>query len=95
MMLDAAGSPLWGWALGFALGVFVTLFVIVAFDIRLFRGSRDPIRGAIARRLAMGPSIVAVGGGTGLSTLLKGIKAFGRGAPQLDDVTVVVLAISE
>ena len=77
------------WALGFALGVFVTLFLIVVFDIRLSRGDRDPIRGAIARRLAMGPSVVAVGGGTGLSTLLKGIKAFTR------NITAVVAVTDE
>ncbi len=68
-------SESWG-ALGFILGVFTTLFLVVVFDIRLFRrrkGESDPFRGAIARRLAMGPSIVAVGGGTGLSTLLKGL----------------------
>lgn len=82
-----------GWLLlaGFALGAFVTLFFIVAFDIRLKRKKdyEDPFRGAIARRLAMGPSIVAVGGGTGLSTLLKGIKGFTR------NITAVVAVTDE
>lgn len=84
MMLD--------WALGFALGIFTTLFLIVAFDVRIFsRRARaeDPFRGAIARRLATGPSVVAVGGGTGLSTLLKGLKAFTR------NITAVVAVTDE
>ena len=80
------------WALGFALGVFTTLFLMIVFDVRLLRRrarERDPFRGAIARRLAMGPSIVAVGGGTGLSTLLRGIKAFTR------NITAVVAVTDE
>ncbi|MBQ9564267.1 MAG: uridine diphosphate-N-acetylglucosamine-binding protein YvcK [Synergistaceae bacterium] len=84
-------SESWG-ALGFILGVFTTLFLVVVFDIRLFRrrkGESDPFRGAIARRLAMGPSIVAVGGGTGLSTLLKGLKGFTR------NITAVVAVTDE
>ena len=84
MMLD--------WALGFALGVFVTIFLIIVFDIRFFREKtreENPFRGAIARRLAMGPAIVAVGGGTGLSTLLRGIKAFTR------NITAVVAVTDE
>ena len=81
------------WALGFALGVFTTFFLIVAFDIRPFRIRRgkaeDPFQGAIARRLASGPSLVAVGGGTGLSTLLKGMKGFTR------NITAVVAVTDE
>ena len=71
-----SGAGGWG-ALGFVLGVFTTLFLVVAFDLQLFR------------RLAMGPSIVAVGGGTGLSTLLKGIKGFTR------NITAVVAVTDE
>lgn len=81
------------WPLGFILGVFVTIFLIVVFDIRLFRRDRsknkDPFKGAVARRLSMGPTIVAVGGGTGLSTLLKGMKAFTR------NITAVVAVTDE
>ncbi|RRD65627.1 gluconeogenesis factor YvcK family protein [Fretibacterium sp. OH1220_COT-178] len=81
------------WALGFALGVFTTFFLMVVFDVRPFRGRRarstDPFQGAIARRLSSGPSIVAVGGGTGLSTLLKGMKAFTR------NITAVVAVTDE
>ena len=81
------------WALGFALGAFTALFLILVFDIRLFRREQsrmeDPFRGAIARRLSSGPSIVAVGGGTGLSTLLRGIKAFTR------NITAVVAVTDE
>ena len=70
------------WALSFTLGVFTAFFLMVVFGIRPFRGRRvraeDPFKGAIERRLSSGPFIVAVGGGTGLSTLLKGMKAFTR-----------------
>lgn len=81
------------WILGFALGAFTTLFLTVAFGIRPFRGRRgkaeDPFKGAIERRLSSGPSLVAVGGGTGLSTLLKGMKAFTR------NITAVVAVTDE
>lgn len=81
------------WALGFALGAFTTFFLLMVFDVRPLRGrrteARDPFRGAIERRLSSGPSIVAVGGGTGLSTLLKGMKAFTR------NITAVVAVTDE
>ena len=81
------------WALSFALGVFTAFFLMVVFGIRPFRGRRvraeDPFKGAIERRLSSGPFIVAVGGGTGLSTLLKGMKAFTR------NITAVVAVTDE
>ena len=81
------------WILGFILGAFTALFLTLVFDLRLFRrkgsGLQDPFKGAIARRLSSGPSIVAVGGGTGLSTLLKGMKAFTR------NITAVVAVTDE
>ena len=81
------------WALSFALGLFTAFFLMVVFGIRPFRGRRvraeDPFKGAIERRLSSGPFIVAVGGGTGLSTLLKGMKAFTR------NITAVVAVTDE
>ena len=79
------------WALSFALGLFTAFFLMVVFGIRPFRGRRvraeDPFKGAIERRLSSGPFIVAVGGGTGLSTLLKGMKAFTRNITAVVAVT--------
>lgn len=84
------------WALGFLLGIFTALFLLIAFDFNFFnffgkkRGAAlESVRGAIIKRLAMGPVIVAVGGGTGLSTLLKGIKGFTR------NITAVVAVTDE
>lgn len=81
------------WVIGFLLGAFTTFFLTVVFDLRPFRrwgvGVKDPFKDAIARRLSSGPSIVAVGGGTGLSTLLRGMKAFTR------NITAVVAVTDE
>lgn len=88
--LDGGMGP---WAMGSLLGAFVTLFLVVAFDVRLFRSGRNegrgPLREAISMRLSTGPSVVAVGGGTGLSTLLRGMKAFTR------NITAVVAVTDE
>ncbi|MDR3230334.1 MAG: uridine diphosphate-N-acetylglucosamine-binding protein YvcK [Synergistaceae bacterium] len=81
------------WATGFAVGIFTAFFIILVFDVRGLRRPRplreDPFRGAISHRLATGPCIVAVGGGTGLSTLLRGIKGFTR------NITAVVAVTDE
>ncbi|MDR2137722.1 MAG: uridine diphosphate-N-acetylglucosamine-binding protein YvcK [Synergistaceae bacterium] len=81
------------WAIGFAVGLFTALFLLVVFDLRLLRVSRfkfgDPLRNAIAYRLSAGPNIVAVGGGTGLSTLLQGLKSYTR------NITAVVAVTDE
>jgi uncharacterized cofD-like protein len=81
------------WAVGFVVGMFTALFLLVVFDLRLLRVSRfkfkDPIRNAIAYRLSSGPNIVAVGGGTGLSTLLQGLKGYTR------NITAVVAVTDE
>ena len=81
------------WAISFAVGMFTAFFLLVVFDIRLMRSSRvkagNPFKNAIAYRLSAGPSIVAVGGGTGLSTLLRGIKGFTR------NITAVVTVTDE
>jgi len=81
------------WAVSFAVGMFTAFFLLMVFDIRLvqsFRSkSKDPFKNAIAHRLSIGPSIVAVGGGTGLSTLLRGVKGFTR------NITAVVAVTDE
>jgi uncharacterized cofD-like protein len=81
------------WAVGFAVGMFTAFFLLVIFDLRLLRTSRakakDPFKNAIAHRLSTGPNIVAVGGGTGLSTLLKGMKGYTR------NITAVVAVTDE
>ncbi|MDR1731587.1 MAG: uridine diphosphate-N-acetylglucosamine-binding protein YvcK [Synergistaceae bacterium] len=82
------------WTTGFIVGIFTAFFIIVVFDVRGLRRTRnkegnDPFRGAMSYRLATGPCIVAVGGGTGLSTLLRGIKGFTR------NITAVVAVTDE
>jgi len=71
--------------------MFTAFFLLVVFDIQLVRSfrfkSKDPFKSAIAHRLSIGPSIVAVGGGTGLSTLLRGVKGFTRNATAIVTVT--------
>lgn len=63
-------------------GLGLALFLLGSF--RLIRALTDPFRGGVdqpfveviyqKRFLARGPRIVAIGGGTGLSTLLRGLK---------------------
>ncbi|GHS91040.1 hypothetical protein AGMMS49957_17760 [Synergistales bacterium] len=80
-------------AVGFAAGVFATVFLLVVFDMRPWRLFRPPtkdfFKNAISHRLSAGPYIVAVGGGTGLSTLLRGLKGFTR------NITAVVAVTDE
>ncbi len=73
----------------FLLGVFATLLVLILFGRLGHREKLQTIDRAINRRLASGPWIVAVGGGTGLSTLLRGLKAFTR------NITAVVAVTDE
>ena len=47
------------------------------------------ITNAMEYRLSLGPRIVAIGGGTGLSTLLNGLKGFTR------NITAVVAVTDE
>jgi uncharacterized cofD-like protein len=80
------------WPVAFAVGMFTAFFLLFLFDLRLWRTARkarNPFKNAIARRLAMGPCVVAVGGGTGLSTLLKGLKKFTQ------NITAVVAVTDE
>ncbi|MDR2529740.1 MAG: uridine diphosphate-N-acetylglucosamine-binding protein YvcK [Synergistaceae bacterium] len=80
------------WAVAFTVGMFTAFFMIVAFDLRPPLASRDKqntFKNAISHRLSLGPYIVAVGGGTGLSTLLRGMKSFTR------NITAVVAVTDE
>ena len=73
----------------FILGVLTAVLILFMFGrIRLSSG-KPVIERAINRRLSEGPYIVAVGGGTGLSTLLRGIKSFTR------NITAVVAVTDE
>lgn len=56
---------------------------------KLSLGRRDIMGGAAEYRLSMGPRIVTIGGGTGLSTLLSGLKVFTR------NITAVVAVTDE
>lgn len=53
------------------------------------RRRRDIMESAIEQRLLQGPSFICVGGGTGLSTLLSGLKKFTR------NITAVVAVTDE
>ena len=75
--------------MNFALGVLTTLIILFMFGRIKFSSGKPTIERAISKRLSSGPYIVAVGGGTGLSTLLRGIKGFTR------NITAVVAVTDE
>lgn len=53
------------------------------------RSRRDIMESAVEQRLLQGPNFVCIGGGTGLSTLLSGLKGFTR------NITAVVAVTDE
>lgn len=75
--------------MSFILGIIITLAVLFLFGRIKLRSGKPVIERAINRRLSSAPYILAVGGGTGLSTLLKGIKAYTR------NITAVVAVTDE
>ncbi|MDR1885528.1 MAG: YvcK family protein [Synergistaceae bacterium] len=82
-------------ALGFLIGcVASALIPIMKFDRRKSTGRtdhrrRDIMESVVEQRLLQGPRFVCVGGGTGLSTLLSGLKSFTR------NITAVVAVTDE
>lgn len=86
------------WRVAYVLGLATAFLTIMAISFKsrrwpflrfLFKEDRDVMAKAVEYRLSMGPHIVAVGGGTGLSTLLKGLKSFTR------NITAVVTVTDE
>ena len=75
--------------MNFALGVLTTLIILFMFGRIKFSSGKPVIARDISKRLGDGPYIIAVGGGTGLSTLLRGIKSFTR------NITAVVAVTDE
>jgi uncharacterized cofD-like protein len=78
-------------AAGFLVGCVVT--ALLPMRPKKLRGARrarsDVMSSAIEQRLLQGPRFVCVGGGTGLSTLLGGLKGFSR------NITAVVAVTDE
>ncbi len=65
------------WLLPFGMGILLGGIGALLWTQRLGRkrrGLREIMSSAIGIRLATGPRVVALGGGTGLSTLLRGLK---------------------
>lgn len=73
----------------FILGVLTAVTILFMFGRIKFQSGKPVIERALNRKLSEGPYIVAVGGGTGLSTLLRGIKSFTR------NITAVVAVTDE
>ena len=84
--------------IGFVIGLITATFLILILNISGFTflrraetlsRRREILSNALRHRLSQGPSIVAIGGGTGLSALLRGIKSFTR------NITAVVAVTDE
>jgi len=84
--------------IGFIIGLITAVFLILILNISGFSflrktgaysKRREILSSAIRYRLSQGPNIIAVGGGTGLSSLLRGIKSFTR------NITAVVAVTDE
>lgn len=83
------GQALWGWAcLAFALGTAaaaVGLTRVIAEVVEVLQPNTNLTEAMYQRRsLRRGPKVVAIGGGTGLSTLLRGLKEYS------DNITAIV-----
>lgn len=82
-------------AVGFLVGCIVTALLPIwrtskpESPGRPFRRRRDIMESAMEQRLLQGPRFVCIGGGTGLSTLLAGLKGFTR------NITAVVAVTDE
>ncbi len=72
--------------MGLLLGALVAAFWAGRI-VRKRRGFREIMSSAIGFRLATGPRVVALGGGTGLSTLLRGLKSYTRNITAIVTVT--------
>lgn len=91
------------WKIGFILGSIFAFLLTALFQSSLFSNrtgrklappyknlrERQIMSNAVEFRLSMGPSIVVLGGGTGLSSLLSGLKCFTR------NITAVVTVTDE
>ena len=84
--------------IGFVIGLITAVFLIMILNIsglsflrrtEKLSKRREILSSAIRYRLSQGPNIVAIGGGTGLSTLLRGLKGFTR------NITAVVTVTDE
>ena len=83
--------------LSYGLGLFTALILFLFFRLRerggltrktrQSRGGKAAMKRAIEYRLSMGPFVVAIGGGTGLSSLLRGLKGFTRNIVAVVTVT--------
>jgi len=84
--------------IGFVIGLITVIFLMLILNIsgfsflrrtETYTKRREVLSSAIRHRLSQGPNIVAIGGGTGLSALLRGIKTFTR------NITAVVTVTDE
>jgi len=78
------------WLLPFGIGLLlggVAAMVWMERIVRKRRGLREIMSSAIGFRLGTGPRVVALGGGTGLSTLLRGLKGYTRNITAIVTVT--------
>lgn len=78
------------WLLPFGIGLLlggVAAMVWMERVVRKRRGLREIMSSAIGLRLGTGPRVVALGGGTGLSTLLRGLKGYTRNITAIVTVT--------
>jgi uncharacterized cofD-like protein len=69
------------------IGISILRMLLERWNKRRNHSKRDVMAKAREIRLSMGPQIVAFGGGTGLSTLLRGLKGFTRNLTAVVTVT--------